>query len=72
MYRLGEEQCTDNYRYFEAVKWNNVYEVWRKLIQTITIFQNPTGVRYQKGFGTVGSKKYYFNPSDGKATDRLA
>ena len=25
-----------------------------------------------KGFGTVGSKKYYFNPSDGKAkTDDL-
>ncbi|URW85028.1 hypothetical protein M5E86_14070 [Blautia wexlerae] len=37
------------------------------MTQTITIFQKSTGVRYQKGFGTVGSKKYYFNPSDGKA-----
>ena len=30
-------------------------------------FSKTTGVRYQKGFGTVGSKKYYFDPSDGKA-----
>ena len=30
-------------------------------------FSKSTGVRYQKGFGTVGSKKYYFDPSDGKA-----
>ncbi len=31
------------------------------------IFPRPAGVRYQKGFGKVGSKRYYFSTTDGKA-----
>lgn len=30
-------------------------------------FAKSNGVRYQKGFGTVGNNKYYFSPKNGRA-----
>ena len=44
-----------------------MYTGLEKIDSDYYYFSKSTGVRYQKGFGTVRSKKYYFDPSDGKA-----
>ncbi len=55
-----------NYRYFKPSN-GIMYVGLEKVDDDYYYFSKSTGVRYQKGFGTVGSKKYYFDPSDGKA-----
>lgn len=55
-----------NVRFFN--KKNGVmYTGLKKIGSYYYYFAKSTGVRYQKGFGTVGSKKYYFNPKNGRA-----
>ena len=43
------------------------YTGLKKISGSYYYFSKKSGVRYEKGFGNVGSRHYYFNPGSGKA-----
>ncbi len=43
-----------------------MYTGLRKVGKYYYYFSKTTGIRYQKGFGTVGKNKYYFDPDTGR------
>lgn len=53
-------------RYFNK-KSGVMYTGLKKIGSYYYYFAKSNGVRYQKGFGTVGKDKYYFAPKNGRA-----
>lgn len=60
-----QKNASNEYRYFKTS--NGVMQTGKKKIGNYYYYlRKKDGVRYQKGFGTISSKKYYFSPSNGR------
>ena len=55
------------YSYYFNTSNGIAYTGLKKISGSYYYFSKKSGVRYEKGFGHVGSRHYYFNPSNGKA-----
>ena len=65
------ENSAGNYRYFHPTS-GILYVGLQKVGEDYYYFSKTTGIRYEKGFGTVGSKKYYFDKKNRQNENRLA
>lgn len=55
------------YSYYFNTSNGVAYTGLKKIGGSYYYFSKKSGVRYEKGFGHVGSRYYYFSPSNGKA-----